>query len=110
MDQPVTCRRHTGGRMLHVLLRAHIRTLGNPIPTGKLILYHLPVESHAGPVKFLGGLAPVPVGGEQGEENPFTFVFRKAVAFREPLELYREVQEGDRSRREVDEHGLDQVS
>ena len=75
-----------------------------------MVLCHLAVEGHPGPLEFLGGLALVPLGGKQDGKDPVPFLFRKPFCFLEsPLKRLGQVHDADLPGGEVDEGGLQDV-
>ena len=76
----------------------------------EVVLHHSAVEGRAGPVEFLGGFAPIPVRGKQGQEHPVSLIVGKLVSFSEPLaELLRQIHAGDRARGQVHKDRLDEA-
>ena len=79
-------------------------------PFDDSILPEFPVEGHTGPVELLGGLAHVPLGGEESGEHTLSLALGEAFSLREPLaEWLRQVHERDPAGGKVDAGGFEEV-
>ena len=72
-----------------------------------MVLRHLPIDGHPRPVELLGGLADIPIGGNEDRQQRKLVILRKVLDLAEPpAVLLGQVLEGDLPVAEVGDRSL----